>query len=85
MGYAEELLLQERGGQGGSKSKEQKSLKRVGTAEFHREGYPGRAGLNAIDGEGERDQPVWDGELQTRRRISQEYTDCQFISWVSFE
>jgi hypothetical protein len=63
----------------------QKALKRIGTVEFHHERYPGLAGLDTKEGQGERDQPVEDGELQTRGGISQEYTDCQFICWASFE
>ena len=69
----------------GLRSKEEKGSKSVGAAEFHHEGSAGMAGLNAIDEEGERDHPVWDGGLQTREKISQKYTDCQFICWVSFE
>jgi len=63
----------------------EKASKSVGTVEFHSESQPGRAGLKAKEGEGERDQPARDGELETRERISQGYTNCQFICWVSFE
>jgi hypothetical protein len=36
----------------------QKALKRIGTVEFHHERYPGLAGLDTKEGQGERDQPV---------------------------
>ena len=73
MGYTEKLILQQRGLQGGLRSKKQQALKRVGTAEFHYEGHSGIARSSAKDGEAERDHPVRDGHLQTPERISQEY------------
>jgi len=85
MGYAVKSLGGAGAGRGDQKSKKQKALKRVGTAEFHHEGCHGIAGLNTNEEQGERDQPDGDGELQTRNRISQKYTDWQFICWASFE
>lgn len=84
-GLRSEVPRQGRCWPGGSKSKKQQALRRVGTAEFQHEDYPGIAWLNTKEEQWERDQPDGDGELQTRNRISLKYTNCQFICWVSFE
>ena len=45
----------------------EKASKSVGTVEFHSESQPGRAGLKAKEGEGERDQPARDGNWKHGR------------------